>query len=407
MKILFVSDVPLSMPTSGSEKVLYSQAVGLNKKNYDVYAITRNNKNLHHNNLDNVDGVNSACYSLNPQNLINFSISILRKPIKLFNKLVNNKKFSVYICHQPFTLFSLLIQKKLSGVPILYVFHSPNHEEYQISRGYDKIYKGFTQIIIRKIIEGYCLKKSQKIIVLSKYMKKKIEKIHKISEDKIIVNYGGVDLDEFKFAKNRSKIKRSLDFPAGKIHLLTVRNLEPRMGLDNLLKAIYILKDKFQNLYFIIGGEGPERGRLEKIVKNYGLNDHVRLTGYIPAYLLPQYYGAGDFFILPTRELEGFGLVTTESMACGTPVIGTPIGGTKEILSPFNPHFVFKNSSPAEIAAGIQDTLYHYFNDQNEYQQLRVRCRKYVEKNYSWERHLEQLISTISGIVSSDCRFVN
>ena len=405
MKVLFVSDVPLNLPTSGSEKVLYSQAVGLSKKNYDVYAITRNNQNLHYNSWNDVDGVNNACYSLNTQNYIDSLFSILKKPIKIFKKIVCKEKFSAYICHQPFTLFSLLIQKKLRGVPILYVFHSPNHEEYKISRGYDKKYKGFPQTYIRKIIESYCLKKSQKIIVLSKYMKKKIQQIHKISDDKIIVNHGGVNLEEFKFAKNRSKIKKRLNFPAGKIHLLTVRNLEPRMGLDNLLKAIYILKEKIHNFYLIIGGEGPEKSMLEKIVDNYGLSEHVRLTGFIPAPLLPQYYGAGDFFILPTRDLEGFGLVTPESMACGTPVLGTPVGGTKEILANFHPDLLFKDSSPESMAEGIQSAVKELFKDTNKYDQLRLRCREYAVVNYSWQRHISQLKSVIDDLsIKNDLR---
>src|SRR5207249_11624167 len=55
--------------------------------------------------------------------------------------------------------------------------------------------------------------------------------------------------------------------------------------------------------------------------------------GFIPDETLPSYYHAADVFVLPTRELEGFGLVTVEALACGTPVLGTPVGATPEVLS--------------------------------------------------------------------------
>ena len=165
--------------------------------------------------------------------------------------------------------------------------------------------------------------------------------------------------------------------PAGKIHLLTVRNLEPRMGLDNLLKAIALLKEKALNIHLVIGGKGPERKNLENLIRRYELFDHVTMTGFIPAEQLPKYYGAADFFVLPTRELEGFGLVTPESMACGTPVLGTPVGGTREILSGFDSKFLFKDATPGAMVEGILWAVDHWLNDEEKYVGLRHRCREY------------------------------
>ncbi|MFB0520779.1 MAG: glycosyltransferase, partial [Desulfatiglandales bacterium] len=126
-----------------------------------------------------------------------------------------------------------------------------------------------------------------------------------------------------------------------------------------------------------------------------------------PSSILPQYYGAADFFILPTRHLEGFGLVTPESMACGTPVLGTPVGGTKEILSHFDPEFLFSDTSAEAMAKGVQKAIERYFAWKKEYDDLRVRCREYAATNYSWERHLAQLKSILEEIISSRCGPMN
>jgi glycosyltransferase involved in cell wall biosynthesis len=201
--------------------------------------------------------------------------------------------------------------------------------------------------------------------------------------------------------------KKDLGFREKCIHLLTIRNLEPRMGLDNLLESVNILKGKMAKIHLIIGGEGPEKNSLKKLIEKLGLIDEVTMSGFIPKEQLPKLYAAADFFILPTRDLEGFGLVTPESMACGTPVLGTPVGGTKEILSPFKPHFLFEDTSPEAMAAGIETAISHYFNNKNKYYKLRSDCREYVEKNYSWQRHTKQLLSIITEVISLNKQIPN
>ena len=397
MNILITSDVSLFYPTSGSEQVLNHQAVGLNQKGFRVFAITRINgesKSV----VRNVDGVHEACYNLPTQNILRALFSIIKKPLKLYNNFIEEGSFFASVCHQPFTCTALLISKKLKNIPLIYVFHSPNHEEYLLLNQDKHFLWKMPIAFLRKIIEGYCLKKAMKIIVLSEYMKNKVKKIHRISENLIVVNPGGADFNRFKPISDRPKIKKSLGFPENKIHLLTVRNLDYRMGIDNLLKSIYLLKKADLSIHLVIGGEGPEKEKLLKIIEKLGIMAEITLTGFIPSEL-PLYYGAADFFILPTRNLEGFGLVTPEAMACGTPVLGTPIGGTKEILKNFNSHFLFDDTSAEAMAKGIKNTIFEYSEQEDKYNELRKRCREFVIQNYSWQRHIDQLYSIIHGMI--------
>ncbi|MBW1702150.1 MAG: glycosyltransferase family 4 protein, partial [Deltaproteobacteria bacterium] len=317
--------------------------------------------------------------------------ALLRYPSKLYGRFSRGIPFQVAICHQPFNTFSLSIMRRLKNVPLLYIFHSPSHEEYLLSHANRSRLRNVPHVNIRRRIERFCLKRAVKIVALSQYMKEKVQDIHGIQADRIVVNPGGVDLDRFKPPQDRVALKNKLGFPEGKTHLLTVRNLEPRMGIENLLKCIRILKRNQDAIHLILGGEGVERQNLENLIEEYGLLDEVTMVGFIPSNILPEFYGAADFFVLPTRHLEGFGLVTPESMACGTPVLGTPVGGTKEILSNFGSRFLFRDTSPEAMAEGIRMAIGEVFTRKKQYDRLRLDCREYVVKNYSWQRHTYQL----------------
>lgn len=398
MKILFLSDVPLENPSSGSEMVLNQQAIGLTQKNCTIYAITRSNNCSANIKSTNISVVKGFCYHANPNSFFQFIFKLIILPYKFNYHLKNYFFFNVAICHQPFTCLPIILTNRLQGIPIVYVFHSPNHEEYLLSNRRQRSLLTFLHTKVRRMIESYCLKRSQRIIVLSNYMKEKVIRIHKISGKRISINPGGVDLSIFKPSENRSMLKQQFHMQADKVNLLTVRNLEPRMGLNYLLKAMYLLKDKGLNIHLIIGGDGPERKNLEILIQKYGLTDSVKMTGYIPSEILPQYYCAADFFVLPTRHLEGFGLVTVESLACGTPVLGTPVGGTKEILANFDPNMLFKDSSSESMAEGIQSAINDLNKDKKKYDHLRLRCREYAVANYSWQRHVAQLKSVIDEL---------
>ncbi len=202
---------------------------------------------------------------------------------------------------------------------------------------------------------------------------------------------GGVDLKRFQPVQDKKNIRQHLGISLEKVLLFTVRNLVPRMGLKNLILAMKDIVKEISDIYLVIGGDGPLKENLRTLTNTLGLNNFIHFVGFIPENQLPDFYRMADIFVLPTRELEGFGLVTLEALASGIPVLGTPIGGTKEILKKFDSRFLFNNTDNNSIANLI---LKLYFNKKKfpkKWAEMTKQCRAFVEKNYSWENNVDAL----------------
>ena len=184
--------------------------------------------------------------------------------------------------------------------------------------------------------------------------------------------------------------------PSNKVILLTIRNLVNRMGLENLIIAFKKIVRHAPDIYLVIGGDGPLKSKLMNLTNRLDLNDCINFIGFVHEDKLPNYYQMADLFVLPTKELEGFGLVTLEAMASKLPVIGTPIGGTNEILDNFNSNFLFNGTDPDSIADLILKNYKNIKQHPENWDEISQNCRKFVEKNYSWDKNIEALEETFA-----------
>ncbi|MBI3454377.1 MAG: glycosyltransferase [Candidatus Rokubacteria bacterium] len=195
-------------------------------------------------------------------------------------------------------------------------------------------------------------------------------------------------------------MRKALGLPASGPLLFTVRNLEARMGLDALIRATGILRRHFPDVLLLLGGAGSRREELESLAASLDLKDHVHFLGFVPEEQLPRYYQAADAFVLPTRELEGFGLVTVEALACGTPVLGTPVGATPEILRPLDPRLMFRDTRPEAMADDLRRFLDADGRDPAAGQRLRQACRDHATTRYRWDDAVGHLERTLRDLVS-------
>jgi glycosyltransferase involved in cell wall biosynthesis len=136
----------------------------------------------------------------------------------------------------------------------------------------------------------------------------------------------------------------------------------------------------------LIVGSGRLEGRLREVAREAGIEGDVRFPGSVPDEALPDYYRAADLFVLPSRGLEAFGLVTLEALASGLPVVGTDVGGTGEILRPLDPRLV-TGTGPEALATAIERA----HRDGLRAPGFSERCRAYALERFPWERAVDAL----------------
>ncbi|NIO49828.1 MAG: glycosyltransferase [Candidatus Aminicenantes bacterium] len=393
MNILFAADVSISKVLGGAERVLLEQTTRLSERGHEVHIITRRLP-FHSSSYEKIRNVHEWRYDVNKKNSVTFLVSTVLNCQKLFKQISQKISIDLVNFHQPFSAFAINLLRDTKKIKKIYTCHSLSFEEYKtriLRRSFLKTPIFCMNIFWRKFIEKFSLSKCARLMVLSQFTKDKLINIHSIPSEKIAINPGGVDLELFRPSLNKMKIRKKLDIPEDKFVLLTVRNLVSRMGLENLIKAMALIKDRINNIYLVIGGEGILRKKLQELIKEHNLENSVKLHGFVSEERLPLYYQTADLFILPTIALEGFGLINVEAMACGTPVLGTPVGGTKEILSKFNPAFLFKDTSPESISDLILEKYNYYKEKPEEYEKISKQCRIFAEKNYSWERNIDEI----------------
>src|SRR5690606_30807724 len=110
--------------------------------------------------------------------------------------------------------------------------------------------------------------------------------------------------------------------------ILSVGNLVPGKAHDLTLQALALMPE----MTFLLAGSGPEDAALKALASNLGVERRVRFLGALPHHALVDYYNAADCLVHASAR-EGMANVLLESLACGTPVVGSPIPGMDEIVT--------------------------------------------------------------------------
>ncbi len=189
------------------------------------------------------------------------------------------------------------------------------------------------------------------------------------------VAYNGVDTHTFRPQKTDIKTRLGIDRM-----VLCVARFVPQKGLEYLLDAMADI-----DADLVLVGRGPQELKLKKQARKLKIDNRVHiLTQKIPDGQLAQYYAAADVFCLPSLW-EPFGMVAAESLASGTPVICSRIGGLPEVLQDKKHGFLVPAKSPQVLAKKIQFLL----DNPKKARKMGQDGRKHVLKKFTWDKTAE------------------
>lgn len=204
---------------------------------------------------------------------------------------------------------------------------------------------------------------------LSKYLSILVI-VTRLFADKIVV-YSPKLIIEWRLGNHRNKIL------IGREHFLNLNNFHQKKKFDvrdnlvghigrlsaekgtlNFTKAIPEILKKRNDLKFLIGGNGQSCDEIMGYININKLNEKVNLPGWIPHDKLPNYLNELKLMVLPSYT-EGLPNIVLEAMACGTPVLVTPVGAIPDIIKDGETGFIMENNSPGCIAENVIRALEH------------------------------------------------
>ena len=294
-----------------------------------------------------------------------------------FGELHAKHSFELLVFNQPLCASGVTQNAGADPLPKIYWFISPWAAEWKASHPGAHFVERTFHTVFRNRMEDAMIRACDAAFVESEFIRGELRAHHrKVPESKVTLVPGAVDLARFHPDGPREAQRGRFNLGSGPL-VLTVRRLVERMGIDLLIRAAA----EVPGLQLAIGGEGPQRAELEALASSLKVN--ARFLGYVPDDDLPSLYRSADLFVLPTRELEGFGLVAIEAMACGTPAMGTPVGAIPEVLGPLG--LLFSEASPRAIATGIRK----FFAERDP--SLPERCRDHVAARYDWAKVIDRV----------------
>jgi glycosyltransferase involved in cell wall biosynthesis len=232
---------------------------------------------------------------------------------------------------------------------------------------------------LRHGIEQSCYTRSQQFIVLSDAFRQLLHREYQVPLDRIHIIPPGVEMQYFNSTLSQQQARTQLGWSPDRPIILAVRRLAKRMGLENLIEAIDKVRFVHPDVLLLIAGKGDQAAALQAKIQALNLENHVKLLGFMPDEQLPLAYRAANFSVVPTVALEGFGLIVTECLSAGTPVLGTPIDAIPETLRPLSENLVFESAAMHHIAEGITEVL-----SGTRPLPSAAACQDYIAKNFAW-----------------------
>ncbi len=287
------------------------------------------------------------------------------------------------------------------NVPLVQMFHTLGELKNSVAKSGEE-----QEVGARIETEREVMRWADRIVAATPLERAQMSWFYSADAKKISVIPAGVDTNLF-YPRDRAQVRRELGLPdlATPI-LLFVGRIERLKGLDTLLESVAVVSRTCsgRNLkVLIVGGGGQteeENAELHRVVQLYhdlNLEEQVEFVGSRPQEMLPLYYASADITVMPSHY-ESFGLVAVESMASGTPVIASNVGGLSYTVKDGETGFLVPEENHFALAEQVHNLLKN--------PELRLRMGEQAAehaKQYSWSNIAAEMVDLYDAEIFARC----
>jgi glycosyltransferase involved in cell wall biosynthesis len=324
-----------------------------------------------------------------PQDISNFFVDIAK-----IRKEIATTENSVILCNEiPNIPFGWILTAS-KNIPLIgYLHYTPDLPLWTLWSN-NKGLQGFKSLLVgflHKLQSNIAIKQVNRFIAVSQQTKSNwVNSSNYDLENIIDVVYNGIDLEAYKPTTDFSTIRKEWQIPENIKIISYVGRLDKEKGLETLIKAFALLLNNEIGCQLIIAGKPVSQDEdyqksLERLSSDLGIENYVKFIGHVsnPCSI----YQMSDITVLPSRWAEPFGRVIIESMACGTPVVASRIGGIPEILTGGFEKLLFEPENELELSK-ILSKVIHWRDKEPE---LSHKCIHHIFSKFS-------LGKTVDGI---------
>ncbi len=255
----------------------------------------------------------------------------------VFTLLCRQTKFDVVYCGHIYMLPIAYFASKVCGAPLVLIIHGIDAWQPTTSR--------LTNMLVRKV---------DAFVAVSALTQGRFKKWAAPEKAQELILPNTVKLENFAAGPRDADLEQRYNLH-GKLVVMTIGRLasaERYKGFDEVIEALPELVHHIPNIVYLIGGQGPDRGRLEAKARELGVADRVIFTGFIRESEKAAHYRLADVYVMASRG-EGFGIVTLEAVASGIPTIASRIDGGREALRDGMLGTLIDPDQPSELIAAV------------------------------------------------------
>jgi D-inositol-3-phosphate glycosyltransferase len=334
----------------------------------------------------------------------NLVLNHLPEFVRRVQDLVARERISYDLIHSHYWLsgWAALDLRATWHIPVIQMFHTLGEMKNRVAQTPEE-----RESTRRIEVEGEVMRRVDRLVAATPLEKAQMSWLYGADGDKISVVPAGVDLSLFR-PLPRAEARRYLGVPPEHKMILFVGRIQPLKGIDTLMRAMKQVIHQYPELkgslcVSIIGGdpnpdsegELAEFERLNRLRAELGIGDLVTFLGAKDQDSLVTYYSAAEMVVMPSHY-ESFGMVALEAMACGTPVIGSDVGGLAfSIEDGFNGYLV-----PGKDPAALADKIALLLRRTGLRDHLGEQAIRWAER-YSWSTIADEVLDVYQMVLAA------